>query len=164
MDRQVCGYCCNAQPIDQLVSNGWKSCNSLNVIPLSLDEVFLLLIDCLWTLICNCVGPLLKTNALKALLQLNEDCFVIIIFIFRDSYEDPRLKIRGYERQIIFWSNVFLVRYNLFCAIIPVDGEGNLNLIGFFQTLFNHIVWHVINHQMSSFCFTELGTGDWSSS
>jgi hypothetical protein len=83
------------EPINQLVSNVWESCKSLELIPLALDKVFLHGTACFWTMICNHLGPLGKSNTLKALPHQHEECFTVIMFVFRNSHEILTLKFRS---------------------------------------------------------------------
>ena len=97
---------------------------------------------------------------MKTFLHEHEKCFTIVIFILWDLCDDSCLKIYEHESQKILWSKACLIRYNLPGVILPIDGEGNLHVIGLFKTLFDHFVWHAINIQTNPFVTpVELGTG-----
>ena len=137
---------------DQLVSNVWKSCSGLEVIPLELNKVFLHVIACLWEMIGNYLDPFDETNVSKALLHQHEEGFAIAMFILEDSCDNPCFESGSMKTtNLLVWSMLGQAQC-VWCSP-PVDGKGNLDAIMLLQTLLNHLIGMQLTSS-ESICYT----------
>ncbi len=135
------------QLANQLVANVWKSGKCPEIIWLIFDEFVKRLGVFVQATCGDEILSFAQADLLEKLFHKQKQCQSIALFVLGQVQNDLRLEVGKHLHEEENGAKMSLIAHYISGQLLTIRGEGNLDMIGLFQAIFNCSIWKPIHAQ-----------------